>query len=56
MNQQKTFEDYQLEPVALSQSTRLAFIDEYGSFGFDFTKDGTSTYEYLSAVDKTEHK
>ena len=29
---------------------RVAYVDESGSYGFDFSKDGTSKYYILTAV------
>ena len=49
-NYQLTFDDLENQKAIQSQPSRTAFIDEYGNFGFDFTKDGTSKYYTLCAV------
>lgn len=52
MNQgyQLTFEDLNKQELLQSQPGRTAFIDECGSFGFDFTSAGASKYYILCAV------
>lgn len=47
---QLTFDDLKNQRVIQSQPNRTAFIDECGSFGFDFSKEGTSKYYTLCAV------
>lgn len=46
---QLTIEDMERQ-VIQSQSKRIAYIDECGNFGFDFTTDGASKYYILCAV------
>lgn len=52
MNQdyQFTFEDIERQEFLQSQPGRTAYIDECGSFGFDFTSDGASKFYILCAV------
>lgn len=45
-----SFEDYQFQKYIDEQPERIAYIDEYGSYGFDFSKDGTSKYYILCAI------
>lgn len=45
-----TFEDVEKQELLKQQPGRTAFIDECGSFGFDFSKEGTSKYYVLCAV------
>lgn len=45
-----TFDDAEYRTIADSQPGRTAYIDECGSFGFDFTTDGASKYYILCAV------
>ncbi len=47
---QLTIEDMERQEIIQSQPTRIAYIDECGSFGFDFTTDGASKYYILCAV------
>lgn len=48
--QQLSFDDIMQQQVVSAQPGRTAFIDECGSFGFDFSLDGTSRYYILCAV------
>lgn len=47
---QLTFDDLNNRELVRAAPQRTAYIDEYGSFGFDFTKEGTSKYYVLCAV------
>lgn len=47
---QMTIDDMQFAEMVAAQPGRSAFIDESGSFGFDFTKEGTSLYYVVCAV------
>ena len=47
---QMTIDDMQFAKMVAAQPGRSAFIDESGSFGFDFTKEGTSLYYVVCAV------
>lgn len=47
---QLTFDDLENQRAIQAQPNRTAFIDECGSFGFDFSKEGTSKYYILCAV------
>ena len=47
---QLTFDDLANQRAIQAQPNRTAFIDECGSFGFDFSNDGTSKYYILCAV------
>ncbi len=47
---QLTFDDLKNQRAIQAQPNRTAFIDECGSFGFDFSKEGTSKYYTLCAV------
>lgn len=49
-NYQISIEDIEKNKLFKNESTRYAYIDEFGSFGFDFSKEGTSKYFILSAV------
>ncbi len=49
-NYQLSFEDIEKEKIIRNEPTRYAFIDEFGSFGFDFSKENTSKYFILCAV------
>lgn len=49
-NDQITFDDTELRKIADSQPGRTAYIDECGSFGFDFSTEGVSRYYILCAV------
>lgn len=47
---QLSFDDIEKQQMVQSQPNRIAYIDECGSFGFDFTSDGASKYYILCAV------
>lgn len=47
---QFSFEDMQFADALTKQPGRTAFIDECGSYGFDFDKDGTSSHYIVCAV------
>lgn len=47
---QMSFDDIEKEIIMQTQPSRMAYIDECGSFGFDFTTEGTSKYYILCAV------
>ncbi len=47
---QLTFEDIEKQRLIEQEPTRYAFVDEYGGFGFDFSKENTSKYFILCAV------
>ena len=47
---QLSFPEIDFQERISSQPRRIAYIDESGSFGFDFTKEGTSKYSILTAV------
>ena len=47
---QVTLEDLEFQRYINSQPGRVAYIDECGSFGFDFSKEGVSRYYLLTAV------
>ena len=47
---QFTLDDLKLQKEIGIQAGRTAFIDEYGSFGFDFSSPDTSKYYVLCAV------
>lgn len=47
---QFSFEDMQLAEALTQQPGRTAFIDECGSYGFDFEKEGTSSHYIVCAV------
>ena len=47
---QLTFDDLRFQEVIGTQSDRTAFIDEFGSFGFDFSSSGASKYYILCAI------
>ena len=47
---QMTFDDMEFQSIADSQPGRTAYIDECGSFGFDFSTEGASKYYILCAV------
>ena len=47
---QLTFSDLENQRAIHAQPNRTAFIDECGSFGFDFSKERTSKYYTLCAV------
>ena len=45
-----SFDEFQSQCIINEQPGRIAYIDEYGSFGFDFSKEGTSKYYILCAI------
>ena len=47
---QLTIEDMERQEYIDAQPKRIAYIDECGSFGFDFTSEGASKYYVLCAV------
>ena len=47
---QLTFDDFKAQEFVRQEPDRIAFIDECGNFGFDFSKEGTSKYYILCAV------
>ena len=47
---QLSFDDIEKQQIVLSQPHRTAYIDECGSFGFDFASGGASKYYILCAV------
>ena len=47
---QLTIEDIERQEYIDAQPKRIAYIDECGSFGFDFTTDGASKSYILCAV------
>ena len=47
---QLTIEDMERQEYIDAQPKRIAYIDECGSFGFDFTTDGASKFYILCAV------
>ncbi len=47
---QFTLEDSLFQQYVKDQPGRVAYIDECGSFGFDFEKEGTSKYYLLCAI------
>lgn len=47
---QMTIDDIQHAELVATQPGRSAYIDESGSFGFDFNKEGTSLYYVVCAV------
>ena len=47
---QISMEDIENQKILQAIPDRTAYIDEYGSFGFDFSSDGTSKYYILCAV------
>ncbi len=49
-NYQYSIEDIAFMKHVADQSGRVAYIDECGSYGFDFSKKGTSKYYILTAV------
>lgn len=49
-NDQASLDDTELRRIADSQPGRTAYIDECGSFGFDFSTEGASKYYILCAV------
>ena len=52
---QMTFDDMEFQSIADSQPGRTAYIDECGSFGFDFSTEGASKYYILCAVIVEDH-
>lgn len=53
---QYSFEDLEKLKHIGSQPSRTAFIDECGSFGFDFTAPGTSKYYIICAICVQDNK
>ena len=49
-NYQITIEELLLREQLASIPGRIAYIDECGSFGFDFEKEGTSQFYVLTAI------
>ena len=49
-NRQLTLDDMAFQKYISEQPGRVAYIDECGNFGFDFSKDGTSKYYILTAI------
>ncbi len=49
-NYQLSFEDLEKEKLIRNEPTRYAFVDEFGGFGFDFSKANTSKYFILCSV------
>lgn len=49
-NYQMTLDDVTFQQYVNEQPGRVAYVDECGSFGFDFDKEGTSKYYLLCAV------
>ena len=47
---QMTIEDMQYAELVAAQPGRSAYIDESGSFGFNFAKEGASLYYVVCAV------
>ncbi len=47
---QITMDDIQQAKLVAAQPRRRAYVDESGSFGFDFSKEGTSLYYVVCAV------
>lgn len=47
---QMSFDDIEKQIIVQSQPNRTAYIDECGSYGFDFTTKGSSKYYILCAV------
>lgn len=47
---QYSFEDIKFNNSIALQPSRIAYVDESGSFGFDFSKKGTSRYYILTAI------
>ena len=47
---QMNFDDLALQEHINREPGRVAYIDECGGFGFDFSKEGTSQYYVLTAV------
>ena len=45
-----SIEDIENQKILQAMSDRTAYIDEYGSFGFDFSSTGASKYYILCAV------
>lgn len=50
MNRQLSLDDIIVQNEVATITDRIAFIDECGSFGFDFSKKGTSEYYLICAV------
>ena len=53
---QLSLDDMEKQIIVQSQPNRTAYIDECGSFGFDFTTEGASKYYILCAVVVEETK
>ena len=53
---QLTFDDLKVQDDISKQSGRTAYIDECGSFGFDFSLEGNSKYYILCAVVVEDNK
>jgi len=49
-NYQLSFEDLEKEKQLRNEPTRYAFVDEFGGFGFDFSKVNTSKYFILCSI------
>ena len=47
---QLSFFDMEQQEIVKSQPNRTAYIDECGSFGFDFSTNGASKYYILCAI------
>ena len=47
---QMSIEDIENQKILQAMSDKTAYIDEYGSFGFDFSSTGASKYYILCAV------
>ena len=50
VNYQMSFDDYQLQQYVNGLPGRVAYIDESGSYGFDFDSDGVSKFYVLCAI------
>lgn len=46
---QMSIEDIENQKILQAMSDRTAYIDEYGSFGFDFSSTGASKYYILAS-------
>ena len=51
---QISLDDIERQNILGNEPIRYAFIDEFGGFGFDFSKPSTS--KYLPILKKTETK
>ncbi len=47
---QLSFDDLEKAKIVKDEPVRYAFIDEFGSYGFDFLKENTSKYFILCAI------